>query len=290
VTRRTSSCRIYSTTHHNRRRRGHRERVRESTLTVIHTCHRPRIPFRHVLIELRCAYKHCQRGGCNKEKKHQTHKWKQKEQKRVRDLWPDKPRVVVDTHHKTEGAVATEREREYTYCMTYLSPPPYSISTRPDWTFLPHKTLQEERRVQQRKERPNPSHTTNNNNKVPFQTTTKNKNNTCVRLVPRRRTSSCRIYSTTHHNGRRRDHREGERESTLTLYHICHRPCIPGGHVLIERKCFIKHCKKREKGATKNRKTKPTTQTIKRSRFKPQPPKKQNEWDLWPDEPEMSYI
>ena len=40
---------------------------------------------------------------------------------------------------------------------------------------------------------------------------------------------------------------ERERESTLTLLHICHRPRIPGRHVLIERRCPIKHCKKRER-------------------------------------------
>ena len=75
-----------------------------------------------------------------------------------------------------------------------------------------------------------------------------------------RRTSSCRIYSTTHHNGRRRGHREGERASTLTLIHSCHRTRIPGGHVLIEHRCGMKHCKTNP----------PHKQQQKRSRFKPQ--------------------
>ena len=44
------------------------ERGGESILTGIHICHRPCIPFRHVLIERRCTPKHCKRG-CNKEKK-----------------------------------------------------------------------------------------------------------------------------------------------------------------------------------------------------------------------------
>ena len=48
------------------------ERGRESTLTARHSCHRPRIPFRHVLIERRCARKHCKRG-CNKEKERPIH-------------------------------------------------------------------------------------------------------------------------------------------------------------------------------------------------------------------------
>ena len=42
------------------------ERERESSLTATHICHRPRIPFRHVLIELLCGLKHCKRG-CNEE-------------------------------------------------------------------------------------------------------------------------------------------------------------------------------------------------------------------------------
>ena len=38
------------------------------------------------------------------------------------------------------------------------------------------------------------------------------------------------VYSTTHHNGRRRGQQRG-RESTLTVSHICHRSRIPVGHV-----------------------------------------------------------
>ena len=47
------------------------------------------------------------------------------------------------------------------------------------------------------------------------------------------------------------------RGSTLTFIHVCHRPRIPFGHVLIERMCFIKHCKR--EGAAKKRKDQPTT-------------------------------
>ena len=79
----------------------------------------------------------------------------------------------------------------------------------------------------------------------------KDNNRTCVRLVIRR-TSSCRIYSTTQHNGRRRGQQRGK-WSTLTVWHICHRPRIPFGHVLIELRCEIKHCKKRE-GCNKEKK------------------------------------
>ena len=106
---------------------------RESTLTAIHTCHRPRIPGGHVLIEHRCAIKHCKkREGCNKEKKDQTPphtnnnkkvpfqttKKRKKRTKRVRILIR-RTSIIYTT---TEGAVAIEREREYTYCVPYLSP------------------------------------------------------------------------------------------------------------------------------------------------------------------------
>jgi len=169
VTRRTSSCRIYSTTHHNGRRRGHREGERASTLTVFHSCHCPRIPFRHVLIERMCAMKHYKkREGCNKEKKDQ-------------------------------------------------------------------------------------SHHTNNNKRSSFKPQPQRKNKTCETCDPAN-LELLYIYSTTtHHNGRRRGHREGGRESTLTVIHSCHRPRIPGGHVLIERNCVIKHCKKKE-GCNKEKK------------------------------------
>ena len=85
------------------------QRGRESTLTAIHSCHRPRIPFGHVLIERRCAIKHCKRG-CNKEKKDQTHH-------------TNNNNKVPFQKHKTKitkrvriGRGHREGEREYTYC------------------------------------------------------------------------------------------------------------------------------------------------------------------------------
>ena len=50
---------------------------------------------------------------------------------------------------------------------------------------------------------------------------------------------------------------ERETESALTVTHICHCARIPVGHVLIERRCGIKHCK--TEGATKTKKDQPTT-------------------------------
>jgi hypothetical protein len=140
------------------------QRGRESTLTALHSCHRPRIPVGHVLIELLCSIKHCKRG-CNKEMK-------------------DQP--------------------------------------------------------------------TTNNKKVPFQ---KHKNNkTCEKSDP------MKLELTYIQNTQQwKAWPQRGRESTLTAFHRCHRPRIPGGHTLIERTCFVKHCKR--EGATKKRKTKPTTQT-----------------------------
>ena len=60
---------------------------------------------------------------------------------------------AVYEYTTTEG-VATEREREYTYWSSYLSPQPYSILTRFDWTQTRNKTLQE--RVQQNERKINP--------------------------------------------------------------------------------------------------------------------------------------
>ena len=46
------------------------------------------------------------------------------------------------------------------------------------------------------------------------------------------------------HNNGRRGHGEGGRESALTVQHSFHRPRIPFGQILIERRCPLKHCKR----------------------------------------------
>ena len=68
VIRRNSSCRTCRFKIHHSGKRGHTE-GKKSTLTLIHSCHRPRIPFRHVLIELLCMFKHCKREGATKKRK-----------------------------------------------------------------------------------------------------------------------------------------------------------------------------------------------------------------------------
>ena len=101
------------------------QRGRESTLTPIHRCHRPSIPFWHVLIERRCFIKHCKEQWVNKKKEKtnpppqttqkgigsKTHKQKQQH---VWELWTDETRVVVHPKYTTAESVATEIVREST--------------------------------------------------------------------------------------------------------------------------------------------------------------------------------
>jgi hypothetical protein len=136
---------------------------RESTLTAIHTCNRPRIPFGHVLIEHRCVIKHCKRG-CNKETKDQTH------------------------HKQQKGTVSKTQNQKNKTCETYCDPMKFELSYS---------------NTQQGKAWP-------------------------------QRESTC----------------------TLTVIHPCHRTRIPFGHVLIERRCVIKHCMR---GCNKEKKDQPTT-------------------------------
>jgi hypothetical protein len=134
------------------------------------------------------------------------------------------------------------------------------------------ETLQE--RVQQRKERPNPPHKQQQQQKDKrsrLKPQSQKKRITRVRPVTRRN-SSCRIYSTPHTTPQRKATERGE--STLTAFHTCHRPRIPGGHVLVERRCGSKHCK-RGCNKEKERSNPPHKQEQqKRSRFKPQTNKK----------------
>ena len=165
------------------------QRGRESTLTAIHLCHRPRIPFGHVLIELICASKHCKRG-CNKEKKEPTH---HKQQKRYR----------------FKNTKQSNKTCENCDPMT------------PELSYIQN--------TQQRKAWPQ---------------------------------------------------RGGE--STLTAIHSCHRTRIPVGHVLIERFCVIKHCKRA--GCNREKKDQPTTNNKKGTVSKNTKSKQQNVWELWSDD------
>ena len=115
------------------------------------------------------------------------------------------------------------------------------------------QTLQES--VQQRKERP-----THHKQQKGTISKHKNKNNrTCENCDPMKLELS---YSKTQQ--RKAWPQTRGRESTLTLLHICHRTRNPVGHVLIERRCVIKHCKR---GCNKEKKDQPTTNN-KKHRFK----------------------
>ena len=115
------------------------------------------------------------------------------------------------------------------------------------------------------KKRKDQTHHTNNNNKRSRFKPQPKTRTTRVRLVTRRTSSFNNTPNNTPQRGR---------ESTRTVCHSCHRPRVPGRHVLIERRSEIKHCKKRE-GCNKEKKdqTHHHTNNNKRSRFKPQPKK-----------------
>ena len=72
-------------------------------------------------------------------------------------------RNFVFKNTTTEG-VATERERKYTYFDPFLSPHPYSTWTRPDWTPVHYKTLQESKREGATKKRKTTTNHKQNNN------------------------------------------------------------------------------------------------------------------------------
>ena len=131
---------IQQHTHHNGRRRGE-QKARESTLTVKHSCHRPRIPIRHVLIERRCGLKHCtKREEYNKEMKDQPTTNNKKVPFQKHNKITERVRIVIRWNsscrvfkiHNNGRRGHRKRKSEYTYCSAYLSPPPYSIWTRPD--------------------------------------------------------------------------------------------------------------------------------------------------------------
>ena len=100
--------------------------------------------------------------------------------------------------------------------------------------------------------------TTSNNKRYRFKPQNKN-NKTCENSDPMKLELS---YILNYTQQRRRGHRdeERERESTLTSKHSCHSPRIPFGHILIELRCFIKHCKREcEQRNISNHKIKSTT-------------------------------
>ena len=109
---------------------------------------------------------------------------------------------------------------------------------------MPYKTLQKERRVQQRKERQNPPQTTK---KVSNHKQKKNIK-TCENFDPTNLELSYTSFnnSTIQQHTTKRKAPRPHTERTLTVNHSCHRTRLPFGHVLIERTCGSKHCKKRE--------------------------------------------
>ena len=67
--------------------------------------------------------------------------------------------------------------------------------------------------------------------------------------IDKMKLSSCHLSESVATVNRERD--------SLTGIHICHRTRNPFGHILVERSCGSKHCKR--EGATKIEKNQPTT-------------------------------
>jgi hypothetical protein len=193
------------------------QRGGESTLTVSHTCHRPRIPFGHVLIERRCAIKHYKREGATKKRKtnppqttkkvpFQKHNIKITAE-RVRSVirWNSSCRIFK-IHNTQQRKAWPQRGRESTLTVCH-------ICHRPRTPFG-HVLI--ERRCgfkhcktgcnKEKKDQP----TTNNNKR--YQSNTKTKITKRVRIVIRWN-SSCSIFK--RHNSGRRGQTEGERVHLL---------------------------------------------------------------------------
>ena len=143
--------------------------------------------------------------------------------------WNSSCRVFKNT---TAEGVATEREREYTYWHSYLSPPLYSSSTHPDWTQMPQKTLQKRGCNKIEKDQP-----TTNNKKVPFQKQNRWQNVWELRTDKTRGLDCWVVILNSNTVALHQRGEEGIREYTLTAIHICHRTRTPFWHVLIERFC-----------------------------------------------------
>jgi hypothetical protein len=164
--------------------------------------------------------------GATKKRKDQTHhtnnnkryrfKPHQKQEQHVWDLWPDEPRdvVYIQQHTTTEGAVAN-REEERVHLLPYIDVTAPVFQADTSWLNAGaywNTARREKGATKKRMTKPTTQTTTN---KVPFQTTPKTRT-TRVRLVTRR-TSRCRIYSTTHHNGRRR----GQQRGSTRVHLLC---------------------------------------------------------------------
>ena len=112
-----------------------------------------------------------------------------------------------------------------------------------------YKTLQERGETKKRKDT-NPPQTTTKEYR--FKHTNNKKNNTCEKCDPMKLELSLSL-SYIQNAPQRKAWSQGGRESTLTAPHTCHRPRIPFGHILIERRCLIKHCKREGCNSKKER-------------------------------------
>jgi len=175
--------------HKQKRYRIKNSQERESTLTAIHPCHRRRIPFGHVVIERRCAFKHCKKKGATKKDQpttqttkkvpFQTHKIKITKRVRIVIRWNSNSRIVVYSKYITVEGVAMERERVHLLAYIDVTAPVFHFDT--SWLnfFAPRNTAREDA-TKNRKDQP----TTNNKKEYRFKNT-KSKLIKRVRIVIR---------------------------------------------------------------------------------------------------------
>ena len=226
---------------------------RESTLTFSHSCHCTRIPFRKIVIKrlfvLKKTVHICNSGhipifdgpirclnGCffcsvsstpiiNNTFKHHvmqksiaTRKIGDSATNEIRCSnytgWPTSSICTSSTKKGVVCKCSCTVKHSFRSCHRIHIPVGYVLIERR--CLIKHCKKREG--CNKEKIEPNPPHK-NNNDKVPFQTTNKEQNNTCETCDPTNLELSY-IYSTTHHNGRRRGHREGHTERGHLLRYI----------------------------------------------------------------------
>jgi len=189
------------------------------------------------------------RKNHNQQKRYRLETTNTKRRKRVRIVirWNSSCRTFKIDNSGRRGH--REGERVHLLRSIVVTAPVFHLDT--SWLNL-NALTNTAREGATKKRKTNPPQSTK---KVPFQTHNIKKNKTCEKCDPMKLELSF-IQNTQQRNA----WPQRGRESTLTPIHIFHRPSIPFWHVLIERRCFIKHCKEQWVNKKKE-KTNPPPQT-----------------------------
>jgi hypothetical protein len=207
----------------------------------------------------------------NNNKKFRFKTTNNKKEQSVWDLWPDEPRVVVYIFNQhTTRFCGHNRKGEKVHLLPYIlvTAPVFHFDT--SWlnvnTF--QNTARKERRVQQKEEkkRERPNHHTNKNKKVAFQTTNEKKEQNVWDLLwpdEPRVVVHVHMYMYIFNNGpqRKAPWPQRERDRVNLLCSIVVTALVFHLDTSWLNAYAKQNTARREKGATKKRKTKPTTQT-----------------------------